>query len=509
MRRGTARAAIGVVCLLMCSLAAQARPRTHRAQANAQWDALESYIHAQMRQWKLPGLALGIVRGNEVYAKGFGVRDISTGQPVTADTLFDIGSCTKAFTAASVGILVDQGKMKWDGRVDDYIPFFHLYDPLADENVTMRDLLTHRTGLGGTDLLWYGTSLPLDQIIRRVRYIKPDAGFRTEFQYQNVMYATAGYAVGEASGGTWQEFVREHIFAPLGMNGADFSANDSQKAADHATPHDERDGKIVTIPWRNIDNVAPAGSIDAGVGDMTHWIAMQLDNGMYEGKQIVSANSIKEMHTPQIVVPQGGEFDLFFPRELQLSYGMGWFIQDYGGHQILLHPGDIDGFASLVALIPEVHTGFVILTNLDHTPVREGLGYHLIDQFLNLPEQDWTKHFAEVGERFSAMGKKAAEAARTPKHPGTHPSRQLAAYAGTYRNPAYGDAVVSLEGDALQIKFLSLTGTLKHFQYDAFLADLGEFGNSRVTFTLDANGDVAELTTEGLKFTRVKNAVQR
>ena len=510
MRRSTARAAMGIVWLLVFSFAAQARPRTRQPQAGtkANWAPLESYIQAQMREYKLPGLALGIVRGKEVYAKGFGVRDITTGQPVTANTLFDIGSCTKAFTAAAAGILVDEGKMKWDGRVDDYIPFFHLYDPLADEEVTMRDLLTHRTGLGGTDLLWYGTSLPLDQIIRRVRYIKPDAGFRAVFQYQNVMYATAGYAVGEASGGTWGQFVREHIFEPLGMKGADVSANDAEKAADHATPHDERNGKVVTIPWRNIDNVGPAGSINAGVGDMTHWIAMQLDNGMYGGKQIISANSMKEMHTPQIVVPQGGEFELFFPQSLQLSYGMGWFIQDYGGHQIWLHPGDIDGFASLVVLIPEVHSGFVILTNSDHTPVREGLGYHLIDQFLNLPEHDWTKHFADVGNRFSAMGEKAA-AARMPKHLGTHPSREMAAYAGTYHNPAYGDAVVSLENDALRIQFLSFSGTLKHFQYDTFLANMGEIRNMRVTFILDANGDVSELRAEGLKFTRARNAGQR
>jgi CubicO group peptidase (beta-lactamase class C family) len=500
MKKGMGRTAIALACLLVFSVATHAQTQ---AQANSQWTPLDNYITSEMHDWKVPGLAVGIVRGNDVYVKGFGVRNIKTGQPVTPNTLFDIGSCTKAFTAAAVGILVDEGKMRWDGRVDEYIPFFHLYDPLADENVTMRDLLTHRTGLGGTDLLWYGTSLPLEQIIRRVRYIKPEAGFRTKFQYQNVMYATAGYAVGEASGGTWQQFVREHIFMPLGMTGADFSATDAQKAADYATPHDERDGKVVTIPWRNIDNVAPAGSINAGVGDMTKWIAMQLNDGMANGKQIVSAQSMKEMHTPQIVVPPGGEFELFFPKALQLSYGMGWFIQDYDGHQILLHPGDIDGFASLVVLIPEVHTGFVILTNLDHTPVREGLGYHLIDEFLKLPEQDWTTYFAKVGERFSAMGQKAEEAAATPQHPDTHPSRELAAYAGKYRNKAYGDVVISLEGDELQMHFNSLTGALQHFQYDTFVANLGGFGKSRVTFNLDGNGDVTELRTEGLKFERV------
>ncbi|MGA8165709.1 MAG: serine hydrolase [Candidatus Acidiferrales bacterium] len=502
MKNRLIRSILVMACLLGLAAAAQ-------AQSDARWQALDSYIQTAMHDGRVPGLAVGIVQnGQAVYVKGFGVRDITTGQPVTPDTLFDIGSCTKAFTAAAVGILVDEGKMHWDDRVDEYIPFFHLYDPLADENVTMRDLLTHRTGMGGTDLLWYGGSFSAEEIIRRVRYIPPEFGFRARFEYQNVMYATAGYAVGQASGGTWQDFVRAHIWAPLGMTGADFSATDAQNAADHATPHDLKDGKVVTIPWRNIDNVAPAGSINAGVKDMTKWIAMQLNDGMANGQQIVSAKSLREMHTPQIVVPQGGEFDLFFPKSLQMSYGMGWFIQDYDGHQIWLHPGDIDGFASLVVLIPEVKTGFVILTNLDHTALRAGLGWHLVDEFLNLPQQDWVAHFQKVADQFSAMEKRAEAGEANPKHPDTHPSRELAAYAGTYRSKAYGDVVVTLEGDQLQVKFNSFNGTLKHFQYDTFVGDLGEFGHPRVMFSLDEGGDVSKVTVDGIEFDRVNGAGQ-
>lgn len=502
MKNRLMRAFLTSVCLL-------AFAATALAQSNAQWDALDSYIKTSMHDGKVPGLAVGIVQNGEpVYVKGFGVRDITTQQPVTPDTLFDIGSCTKAFTAGAVGILMDEGKMHWDDHVNEYIPFFHLYDPLADENVTMRDLLTHRTGMGGTDLLWYGTSFSAEEIIRRVHYIPPEFGFRARFEYQNVMYATAGYAVGEASQGTWQDFVREHIFMPLGMNGADFSAADAQNAADHATPHDVRGGKVVTIPWRNIDNVAPAGSINAGVKDMTKWIAMQLNDGMADGKQIISAKSLKEMHTAQIVVPQGGEFDLFFPRLLSLSYGMGWFIEDYHGHAIWMHPGDIDGFASLVVLIPEVKTGFVILTNLDHTALRSGLGWHLIDEFLQLPAQDWTAHFTQVAGQFSAMEQKEEEEGKNPKYSNTHPSRELAAYAGTYRNKAYGDSVVTLKGDHLQMQFHSFSGPLNHFQFDTFEGDLGEFGHPRVMFSLDEEGNVVKLTVDGIEFERVNGAGQ-
>lgn len=504
MQRNLAKA----VLILLLSLATVG---TAKAQATNDWSSLDNYVESAMKQWKVPGMAVGIVQGDKaVYLKGYGVRDINSGQPVTPDTLFDIGSCTKAFTAASVAILVDDGKMQWDDRVRDFVPFFHLYDPLADEYVTMRDLLTHRTGMQGTDLLWYGSPFSLEEIIKRVRYIKPDAGFRAKFQYQNVMYATAGFAVGEATGGTWQDFVRRRIFEPLEMPGADFSSTDAQKAADHATPHIQNDdGSVVTMPWRNIDDVAPAGSINAGVRDMTKWIAMQLDDGMSGGKQIISKKNMEAMHTPQIVVPSGGEFQLFFPPALQLSYGMGWFIQDYRGHQVLLHPGDIDGFASLVVLIPEVHTGFVILSNLDHNPAREGLGYHLIDQFLQLPEEDWIGHFAKIGEEFEAAGKKADEAWEGKQRANTHPSRELAAYAGTYRNDAYGDAVVSVEGDHLAFQYHSFQSAMAHYQYDTFVIDLGDrSGKERVTFNLDEDGNVAELTTLGAAFKRVNAKTQ-
>ena len=497
-----------MIALVVCVLGAAAAVR---AQSNSQWtpaqsSSLDKFIDSAMHQWKVPGLAIGIVRGSSaVYVKGFGVRDIKSGEPVTPDTLFDIGSCTKAFTAASVGILVDRGKMHWDDHVNEYVPFFHLRDPMADENVTMRDLLTHRTGMGGTDLLWYGSPFSLEQIIRRIRYIKPTAGFRARFQYQNVMYATAGYAVGQASGGTWENFVRQNIFEPLGMSGADFSATDAQKAADHATPHlDQPDGSVKTIPWRNLDNIAPAGSINAGVRDMTKWIALQLNDGAVNGKRLISETSMKEMHTPQIVVPAGGEFRLFFPESMQLSYGMGWFIEDYRGHQVILHPGDIDGFASVVVLIPEVQAGFVILANLDHTPVREGLAFHLIDQFLGLPAEDWIGHFADVAKGFAAAEKREAAAEQEKQHANTHPSRELAAYAGTYRNHAYGDAVVSLEGDHLAFQFYTFKSALAHFQYDTFVADLaGLGGKTRVTFYLNGDGDVTKLSAEGLDFKRV------
>ena len=255
-----------------------------RAQDSAGWSSLDQYINSSMKDWKVPGASVAIVRdGSVVYMKGFGVRDIHTKQPVTPDTLFDIGSCTKAFTSAAIAMLVDEGKMQWDGKVDAYIPFFHLRDPLADENVTIRDLLTHRTGVPGTDLLWYVyPQATREELIRRLAYVEPNAGFRAKFQYQNLMYVAAGYAVGQVTHSTWDDFVQSRIFEPLGMTESDTSSATAQKSPDYATPHEQNsDGSVKTIPWHNIDNAGPAGSINSSARDMAKWIVFQLGDGTF------------------------------------------------------------------------------------------------------------------------------------------------------------------------------------------------------------------------------------
>jgi len=248
--------------LLMFGFIALTAAATVEAQDRANWSSLDQYINSSMKDWKVPGASVAIVRdGAVVYMKGFGVRDIRTNQPVTADTLFDIGSCTKAFTSAAVAMLVDEGKMQWDGKVNTYIPFFHLRDPFADQNATLRDLLSHRTGVPGADLLWYvNPQASREELIRKLAYVQPNTGFRAKFEYQNLMYVAAGYAVGQVAHSTWDEFTQSRLFAPLGMTESDTSAIEAQKAADHATPHAENpDGSVKAIPWRNIDSVGPAG----------------------------------------------------------------------------------------------------------------------------------------------------------------------------------------------------------------------------------------------------------
>jgi CubicO group peptidase (beta-lactamase class C family) len=493
------RLATAVVFVLVLGVAS-----TARAQQKTNWSSLEHFVRTSMKSWKVPGAAVAIVHGQSVvFMKGFGVRDIRTGQPVTPDTLFDIGSCTKAFTTAAIAMLVDEGKMRWNGRVRDYIPFFHLYNPLADEYVTIRDLLTHRTGVPGTDLLWYRAPYTRAEIVRRMAYAKPNAGFRTRFQYQNVMYVVAGYAVGRVSGGTWDQFVQRRIFDPLGMTESDTSSIVAQQSPNHATPHvEERNGEVVPIPWLNIDDAGPAGSISSSVRDMAKWITFQLGDGVYGGKRLISAKNMREMHTPQMVVSRGSGIErIFFPDAKLLTYGLGWFIEDYRGHELILHPGDIDGFSAMVVLIPDLDTGYVVLVNLGNM-YRQVLSYHIADELLGVPPVDWSAHFRKLREQLAAQREKQLASWAAHRVPGTHPTLPLSDYAGRYDNRLYGHAVIVDEAGKLVLHFHSFTPPLEHYQYDTFIVDLSLLGRSRLTFALNADGHVSGFTVDGIHFRR-------
>lgn len=488
--------------LMMCGFIGLSATVTVRAQNKTDWSSLDRYINSTMQDWKVPGASVAIVRdGAVVYMKGFGVRDIRTKQPVTADTLFDIGSCTKAFTSAAVAMLVDEGKMQWDGKVNAYIPFFHLRDAFADQNVTLRDLLTHRTGLPGADLLWYvNPRASREELIRKLAYIQPSAGFRAKFEYQNLMYVAAGYAVGQVAHSTWDEFTQSRLFAPLGMTESDTSATEAQRTSDHATPHEQdQDGTVKAIAWRNIDSVGPAGSINSSGRDMAKWITFQLGDGTYQGKRLISAENMREMHSAQMVISLQGEIPkVFFPDSMQLSYGLGWFVQDYRGHQLIIHAGDIDGFATMVVLIPEIDTGYFVVINMGSL-YRQVLSNQLVDQLLHLPDGGWSGRFKKMRAELKAE-EAARQAWQSKRTPGTHPSRDLSAYAGRYQNPAYGDAEIAFQNGKLMLHLQAIDSDLEHFQYDTFTA---KFRNqTRLTFNLDSDGNVSEFTVAGIAFKR-------
>jgi CubicO group peptidase (beta-lactamase class C family) len=469
--------------------------------------ALDAALNEAMKYWQTPGAAVVIVRGDEVvYLKGFGVKDVNTKQPVTPDTLFAIGSTTKAFVTAAIAMLADDGKMSWDDPVRKHLPYFRLSDPLANENVTMRDIVTHRTGLIRHDLLWYGSPWSREEIIKRIGYVPLTYGFRTTFQYQNIMFLSAGQAVGAASKSSWEEFTQKRIFDPLGMKTANFSALKAEKSPDHASPHVKQGSKIEVIKWRNLDNVGPAGSINASMRELSNWIRLQLNDGVLDGKRLISSGNLREMHTPQMVIRNEGRWKLFFPESesSQVSYGLGWFINDYRGHKLVMHGGTIDGFRTSIMLVPRSKIGVAVVANLAGTQMPEATCYTIIDSLLGLPKKDWNAYIGEEARKFDAEQTRAYLERLGKRHTNTKPSRDLAAYSGVYEDVAYGQAQVALDENKLVIAWSSFKSKLDHFHFDTFIATEDALKAEQAVFQLGADGEVAGMNFLGVNFKKVK-----
>lgn len=397
--------------------------------------AIDRIVQEALAAWGVPGASVAIVQGDEVvYIQGFGVKELGNAAPVTADTIFAIGSTTKAFVSAAMAILVDEGKMSWDDPVRKHLTSFRLSDPLADDNVTMRDLVCHRTGLSRNDMLWYASPWSREEIVAKIGRVKLSRPFRAQYQYQNIMFLTAGQAVGAAAGTTWENFTRTRIFEPLGMTGANFSVTEAQLAPDHASPHSKpRDANLKVVPWRNIDNVGPAGSINASTRDLSKWVRMQLADGLFAGKRIVSQTNLRETRTPQTVIRIEGPLFAANPHTNLMSYGMGWRLQDYHGRLMVSHGGRIDGFSALITLIPSEQLGIVFLSNRGNTQMDAAVNNSIVDLALGLPSTQWTKVLKEQVERSEAEAKKQRDERDAKRHKNTKPSRELAAYRGSMK----------------------------------------------------------------------------
>jgi CubicO group peptidase (beta-lactamase class C family) len=471
--------------------------------------AVNAIVADALRAWDAPGMAVAVVWDDKVvYLKGAGVRERGRPEEVTPDTLFAIGSCTKAFTATALAVLVDEGKANWDDPVRKHLPTFRLADPLADREVTLRDLLCHRTGLARHDLLWYRAPWPVEESVRRMAFLDQRHSFRAAYEYNNLAYLAAGLAISGAAKEPWHEFVRRRLFTPLGMKGAVFTRADALKA-DHATPHRRgADGKAEPMaPYPDDKQIRASGSIKAGVRDLSQWVQMQLAGGALDGKRIVSAAALEETHTPQVVVPLS-RARARATGATQVSYGLGWQISDYRGHHLLEHGGAVDGFRARIVLLPKDRAGVVLLTNLEEADALQAAGNAILDHLLGLPKKDWNAHFLRQRDEAEAARKERLRKRLAARQPGTKPSRELTAYAGTYTEPAYGAVTVKREGDALALAWSSFRVPLKHFHYDTFIVpEQKERGPDRLSdemavFTLDDDGAVKTLHFLGRKFTR-------
>jgi CubicO group peptidase (beta-lactamase class C family) len=454
-----------------------------------------------MKEWNVPGAAIAIVRNDSViYAKGFGVRQLGRPEPVDANTIFGIGSNSKAFTAAGLEMLVDEGRVDLDAPVSTYIPDFRLSDPLASQEVSVRDLLTHRTGLARNELVWYGSGFTRDELVRRLRYLPSESGFRTRFRYNNVTYMAAGQVLAHATGEPWDDFVRARIFVPLGMTSTSTSIRDVVGRSNVVSPHVETPDGVRAIPWYNGDNVGPSGSINSNVIDMAQWLRLQLAGGTYAGKRIVSERGIEEMRSTQIALPRNRASGIMFPKAHLMAYGLGLMVSDYSGKLLVEHTGEIDGMASAIAMVPEARFGVVVLTNMGSgVMVPTALAHRIVDLALREPATDWSHRLRVTYDSLSAVERAAESAFIAQRVPNTRPTLPPGAYAGTYTDRAFGDLQVREKDGTLSFDFGPMRrGTLEHWHFDTFRSRPTNPALSTATlqFRLDPAGAVADVQVD-------------
>lgn len=458
------------------------------------WDA---YVTQALAAWKVPGAAIAFVRHDSViYARGYGVRRIGGGQPVDERTVFAIGSSSKAFTAAAVAILADEQKLSLDGRASLYVAGFQLADPYASRELTVRDLLSHRSGLARGEMVWYGSGYDRDEIVRRVRFLQPTWSFRSQFGYQNIMYITAGQIVAHAANTTWDDFVRARLLQPLGMMSSSTSIRQLAGQQNVSSPHAEVDSQVRVLEWRNIDNAGPAGSINSTALDMAQWLRLQLANGTHDGRRLISEKMIDEMRTPHTVIPLDTGARRHNPYTHLQSYGLGWFLQDYRGRLVVQHGGNIDGMSALVAMLPEEQMGLVILTNMNGTGMPAALVNRAFDLHLGVTPEDWSAKALGRTRAARARAREAQQRLEAARVPDTRPSLPLPRYAGTYVDSLLGELVVRDSSGTLTLSFgPNWRGPLEHWHFDTFRARFNTpvLGPSPVQFRLGPTGSVDEV----------------
>ncbi len=500
-------AAFAIVAAASIAARGTAQSRSPSPNQRATFDA---YVQTGMRDWHVPGLVVAVVEGDSiVLQKAYGVRDVTTRAPVDIHTRFAIGSTTKAMTVMALGMLVDEGKLAWDDRVIDHLPGFQLYDAYVTRDLRIRDLLTHRSGLGGEgDLLWSTPALSEAEIVRRMRYVHPESPFRTHFSYNNIMYEVAGDVIAAVSGMPWEQFLTERIFIPLGMRETIPTVAGTVGQSDVATPHELEHDSLHTIPMRSTDQVKAAGSVYSSIADMTRWVQFLLDSGRVNGRRLVSDSVFREIFTPQIMADRALYPALTLSRPHFFTYGFGFFLQDYAGYELAMHTGSIDGMCALIGLVPERRLGIYVLENVDHAELRHALMYKAIDLWLGTGARDWSAELRALltTERNQTVANRAQAAGQDTTVP---PSLPLPTYAGTYRDSAFGDVTISVASGGLHVAYLSGEASLTHQRYDVFRAHDAqpkELNRMVVTFQPDGSGGLRALRAFGITFLRVAPA---
>jgi CubicO group peptidase (beta-lactamase class C family) len=490
----------------------------------SRFENYDQYVEAAMRSWHCPGVALSVIREDRVlHQNAYGLRDVEEQQPMTVDTRFAMASVTKSFTAMSVALLVDEGKLEWDKPVRDYIPEFILHDPYVTQHITVRDMLSHRSGLPRHDLAAFRLELSPAEFIKRMRHLRFSTSFREKFQYNNLMYYVTAYLVEAIAGQRWQDFVQERIFALLGMQASNFVPEPPLPGQVNALgyrvdfDHQGKATGLSGMPFGHYTELSPgsAGALFSTLADLTRWLKVHVNEGRIGGVQLVSSHNLKQMHVPQTVVPASGFSEALMGNTI-FNYGLGWSIEPYRGYTLVHHGGNLEGHSLIIGFVPQAKVGVVALTNVARLPLRDVLFYTSIDRALGLPDRDWNKQFHTMVDPLVAATEQSKQTAADEQIADAPPTHPLATFVGTYAGDGYPDFAVREGDDGLQACTVGSLdwSTLRHYHYNVFEWHLADFDMwMKVRFLVDDQGEIGSVSipiepeVENVTFTRKQLAL--
>jgi CubicO group peptidase (beta-lactamase class C family) len=484
---------------LAFALALMAFPNISRAQEpdiTKKLDGFDSYMAQVLKDWNTPGIGVGVVVNDKlVFAKGYGYRDYEKKLPFTPTTLQAIASNSKLFTAVAAGMLVEEGKLTWDKPIRESIPTIQFYNDQLNNNITLRDMLSHRTGVTRHDLIWFKSPFTRKELFERLKYLEPQEPMRETFLYNNLMFSAVGEIIELKSGQRWEQFVRDRILTPLDMTTTTYSISDMTQHPDHGVPfREKRDSfELYKIPYyEDTEGVAPAGAVISNIDELSHWLIALMNDGKYNGKQVLPAKVLKDTLQPAVGLPNVLGVALGFWELLNPAYGMGRQTVSYRGHLLTYHGGDLPGFHSQVSFMPNDKIGVIVLVISDHSaPLYNIVGYNIYERLLGMDQTPWSERQLKMRLANKKAGTEGRAKAGADRVPNTKPSHTLTDYAAEYENPAYGIVKISQKSDALQFDFHDFHFPLSHFHYDRFdTPDDEQYGKFSVNFRTNPQGDV-------------------
>jgi CubicO group peptidase (beta-lactamase class C family) len=474
-------------------------------QTEKQINEFDQFVKKGLKDWELPGLAVVVVKNNKViYKKGVGVKELGKPDPVDTQTMFACASTTKAMTAACLGILVDEGKISWGDKVVKHLPEFRLCDPYMTSEITIRDLLTHNTGVGNADFLWSYMDVNSNEVLKKMALVEPSYSMRSSFIYQNIFYLAAGKVIEKVSGKPWRDFLRERIFQPLGMTRTVPFYKEALKLGNITAPHFKVKGKVEVIQHFSADEIGPAGSVWASIDDMGKWVTCMLDSSKFAGGRLLSSSTWTEMFKPQVMVPDGQ----FYPSAVLTkpnwkTYGLGWFQHDYKGAKVNFHTGSLDGAIAINAQLPEHKLGIYVFGNLDHAEFRHALIYKAFDHFALGGTRDWSADLKQVYNGLIEAGEKMNAEFESKRQLNTKPSVPLDKFEGTYKDELYGVVKIEAKQDQLMINVNNVINMpISHWHFNTFRGTYEKkwWGEMTVNFELNVEGNVSTIFVDGLEF---------